>query len=245
MQCCIFPIFLYNALYVWFVLFSRHSLYLGVFVFNYPIVSSCTKFVFQKRYELEVIYILFLPWPKERFRFPKTIEIEELCVERAVPKSNRYRNKWAVGIFEDWQQVRSVKFPIVEVGEVFKEYELDKVQPLTRPITEMDALTLNYWLSKLVQEVAKCSKDPYPPKIRCTRLSTAFADSWWKRTQPSSSVPSTLQTNVAWIVVIGEGGRSLFLIRFAIFRRILDAEMKDGTRAGVCLKVKKEMYCKL
>ena len=28
----------------------------------------------------------------------------------------------------------------------------------------MDALTLNYWLSKFVQEVAKCSKDPYLPK---------------------------------------------------------------------------------
>ena len=38
---------------------------------------------------------------------------------------------------------------------------------------------------------------------------------------------------------------SLFLIRFVIFRRILDAEMKDGTRAGVGLKAKKEMYCKL
>ena len=33
---------------------------------------------------------------------------------------------------------------------------------------------------------------------------------------------------------------SLFLIRFAIFRRILDAEMKDGTRAGVGLKVKQK-----
>ena len=77
-----------------------------------------------------------------RFRFPKTIEEEELCVERAVPKSTRYKNKWAVGIFEDWQRVRSVKFPIVEVDGVFKEYQLDKVQPLTRPITEMDALTL-------------------------------------------------------------------------------------------------------
>ena len=41
------------------------------------------------------------------------------------------------------------------------------------------------------------------------------------------------------------GGRSLFLIRCATFRQILDAEMKDGTRAGVCLKAKKEMYCKL
>ena len=134
---------------------------------------------------------------EERFRFPKTIEEEELCVEREVPKSTRYKNKWAVGIFEDWQRVRSVNFPIIEVGEVFKEYELDTVQPLTRPITEMDALTLNHWLSKLIQEMAKCSKDPYPPKIRCTRLSAAFADSWWKRTQPSSSIPWTLQTKVA------------------------------------------------
>ena len=33
---------------------------------------------------------------------------------------------------------------------------------------------------------------------------------------------------------------SLFLIRFAIFRQILDAEMKDGTRAGVGLKVKQK-----
>ena len=38
---------------------------------------------------------------------------------------------------------------------------------------------------------------------------------------------------------------SLFLIRFAILRQIWDTEMKDGTRAGVGLKAKKEMYCKL
>ena len=100
-----------------------------------------------------------------RFRFPKTIEEGKLCVERAVPKSTRYKHKWGVGIFEDWQRVRSVKFLIVEVGGVFKEYELEKVQPLTRPITEVDALTFNYWLSKFVQEVAKCSKDPYLPKM--------------------------------------------------------------------------------
>ena len=77
-----------------------------------------------------------------RSRFPKTIEEEELCVERAVPKSTRHENKWAVGIFEDCQR--------------------DKVQPVTRPIAEMDALTLNYWLSKFIQEVAKCSKISIP-----------------------------------------------------------------------------------
>ena len=33
---------------------------------------------------------------------------------------------------------------------------------------------------------------------------------------------------------------SFFLIRSAIFRRILNAEMKDGTRAGVGLKAKQK-----
>ena len=191
---------------------------------------------------------------KGRFRFPKTIEEEELWVERAVPNSTRYKNKCgAVGIFEDWQRVRSVKFPIVEVGGVFKEYALDKVQLLTRPITEMDALTLNYWLSKFVQEVAKCSKDPYPPKtlyqIVCSIRRflveknpaiefNLFSDSSDKRC-------------VNWRYWRGEpfevlklkeiaSNFSLFLIRFAIFRRILDAEMKDGTRVGVGLKAKQK-----
>ena len=181
---------------------------------------------------------------EERFRFPKTIEEEELCVEREVPKSTRYKNKWAVGIFEDWQRVRSVNFPIIEVGEVFKEYELDKVQPLTRPITEMDALTLNYWLSKFVQEVAKCSKDPYPPK---TLYHTVYGiRRFMVEKNPAiefNPLDSSDKSCVNWRY--WRGSRSLFLIRFAIFRRILDAEMKDGTRAGVCLKVKKEMYCKL
>ena len=60
--------------------------------------------------------------------------------------------------------MRSVKFPILEVGGSFKEYELHKVQSLTKPVTDMDALMLKYWLSKFIQEVAKSSKDPYPPK---------------------------------------------------------------------------------
>ena len=37
------------------------------------------------------------------------------------------------------------------------EYELHKVQPLTVPLTDLDALTLSYCLSKFVQEVANYS----------------------------------------------------------------------------------------
>lgn len=56
----------------------------------------------------------------ERFCFPKAIKKEELWEETAVPKSTRCKNI-KVGIFEDWQQVQSIKFPIVEDGGVFKD----------------------------------------------------------------------------------------------------------------------------
>ena len=113
---------------MWFVVFCRHLLYLWAFVFSYPIVFAMAE---------------------GRFRLPKTIQEEELSVERAESKSTRYKNKWAESTFEDWQRVQSVKFPILEVDGVFKEYKLHKVQPLTVPVTDIDALTLNYWLSKL------------------------------------------------------------------------------------------------
>ena len=61
---------------------------------------------------------------------------------------------------------------------------MDKFQPLTRPITEMDALTLDYWLSKFVQEVAKCSKDPYPLKT-LYQIICGIRRFMVERTQPS------------------------------------------------------------
>ena len=140
-----------------------------------------------------------------------------------------------------------VKFPIVEVGGVFKEYELNKVQPLTRPITEMDALSLNF-----VQEVAKCSKDPYPPKtlyqIVCGIRRFMVDKNPVIKFYPLDSSNKRCFNWRYWrrgpfdILKLKENASnfSLSLNRFALFRRILDAEMKDGTRAGVGLKVKQK-----
>ena len=39
-----------------------------------------------------------------RFRKPKTVYYEEReLVEKAIPSSTKYRNKWAVTIFSEWQ----------------------------------------------------------------------------------------------------------------------------------------------
>ena len=47
---------------------------------------------------------------------------------------------------------------------LFKDYDLHKVTALSADIAAMDALSLNYWLSKFVMEVAKKSGGRYHPE---------------------------------------------------------------------------------
>ena len=60
-----------------------------------------------------------------------------------------------VTIFGEWQISWSVKAPVLDPGGLFKGYDLHKVAQLSTSIEEMDAVTLNYWLSKFVMKVAK------------------------------------------------------------------------------------------
>ena len=99
-----------------------------------------------------------------RFREPKTVYEEREIVEKAIPSSTKYKNKWAVTIFGEWQISRSVIAPVLDPGGLFKGYDLHKVAQLSTSIDAMDAVTLNYWLSNFVMEVAKKSGERYPPK---------------------------------------------------------------------------------
>ena len=100
----------------------------------------------------------------ERFRVPKTSSQENVLVNDAVPTSTKYKNKWAVSIFAEWQRLREVKVPVLDCGGLFKDYALHKVTALIADIAGMEALSLNFWLSKFVMEVAKKSGGRYPPK---------------------------------------------------------------------------------
>ena len=100
----------------------------------------------------------------ERFREPITDYEESELVVEAILSSTKYKNKWAVTIFGEWQISRSVIASILDKGGLFKSYDLHKVAQLSTSTKEMDAVTLNYWLSKCVMEVAKKSGERYPPK---------------------------------------------------------------------------------
>ena len=79
-----------------------------------------------------------------RFREPKTVYKERESVEKAIPSWTKYKNKWAVTIFGEWQISPSVTAPVLDPGGLFKGYDLHKVAQLSTSIEEMDAVTLNY-----------------------------------------------------------------------------------------------------
>ena len=100
----------------------------------------------------------------ERFRVSKTSFQENVLVNDAVPASTKYKNNWAMSIFSEWQKLREVQVPLLDCGGLFKDYDLHKVTTLSADIAGMDALSLNYWLSKFVMEVATKSGERYPLK---------------------------------------------------------------------------------
>ena len=100
----------------------------------------------------------------ERFRVPKTSFQENVLVNDAVPASTKYKNKWAVSSFAEWRRLREVQVPVLDCSGLFKDYDLHKVTALSADIAGMDVLSLNYWLSKFVVEVAKKSGERYPLK---------------------------------------------------------------------------------
>ena len=72
-----------------------------------------------------------------RFRFPKSASEEQVLADEAVSASTKYKNKWALNLFWEWQQ-REMKVPILDPGGLFKfkDYELHKVNPVSCEIED-------------------------------------------------------------------------------------------------------------
>ena len=75
-----------------------------------------------------------------RFRKPKTVYEERELVEKAIPSSTKYRNKWAVTIFSEWQIFPSVIAPVLVPGGLFKGYDLQRTHSF------LPALIMKKWM---------------------------------------------------------------------------------------------------
>ena len=99
------------------------------------------------------------------FHSPQTGEEESKLLQRSISKSTTYKTQWAIKIFKEWQINRKVKVPVLDAGGAFKDYgDLCKVQLFSTDLANMHANTLNYWLSKFVQEVANSEGKVYPAR---------------------------------------------------------------------------------
>ena len=156
----------------------------------------------------------------------------------AIPKSTQNKSKWATGIFEDWRRARFPKVATLEPGGLFKHYDLHKAQSLEVLLVQMDALSLKYWLTKFIQEVAKPSRERYPPK-RYTRLCVEYVVSSRKRKRSWILILPMLRTKgavvllyVALVIIYSDIlivqlylGYLYILCGFSIFRRVLGAQI--------------------
>ena len=95
---------------------------------------------------------------------PKSVQEEDSLLVQSKPKSTQYKDKWAVEVFRTWQAAHEQKLCILYVGSVFKVYDVHCALSLEEKLKDLDSLSLNYWLTKFVQEVANKNGGRYPPR---------------------------------------------------------------------------------
>ena len=100
-----------------------------------------------------------------RFRPSKSVHEDDSLLVHSNPKSTQYKDNWAVEVFRTWQAAREPKFSLLDLGSRFKEYDLQRVQSLEETLEYLDRLSLNYWLTKFIQEVANKNGGRYPRGI--------------------------------------------------------------------------------
>ena len=98
--------------------------------------------------------------PLKRFRKSISCEEEAKKLANAVPVSTRYKNKWAVGLFEDWKRSRFNKEPTFEQTSL--DFDLTSIESLEHPLEKMSPKSLDFWIGKFVQEVADKKGNRYP-----------------------------------------------------------------------------------
>lgn len=97
---------------------------------------------------------------KKRFREPQTVECSVDTVKKATPRSTRYKNRWAVRIFEEWQGERGNQLVLSECNPF--SLDISRVENLSTNLLNMSTESLNFWMVKFVQEVCDKDGDHYP-----------------------------------------------------------------------------------
>ena len=84
---------------------------------------------------------------------------EDSLLVKSNLKSTQYEDKWTVAeVSRTWETAVEQKFCVLDPGRVRKDYDHHRVQSLQEKLEDLASLSLNYWLTKCVQEVANKNK---------------------------------------------------------------------------------------
>ena len=79
-----------------------------------------------------------------RFRFPRTVEEESALVSEARPlSSTKYKDKWAVEIFREWQTDENIEISGFGSWKRFQRLRLHPVCSVVDNLEDMDAFSFN------------------------------------------------------------------------------------------------------
>ena len=101
--------------------------------------------------------------PSKRFRAARSLDEEAKVLAAAVPKTTEYKNRWAVKLFEEWKTERDNVHSSQEYSSV-RLMEVENVENLNTSLQLMKAESINFWLTKFVQEVRDQKGQRYPGK---------------------------------------------------------------------------------
>ncbi|KAM7446716.1 hypothetical protein ABFA07_004960 [Porites harrisoni] len=96
------------------------------------------------------------------FDRPKVSKKKILCLYS--PKDHSIKTSGPLRFFSTCQAAHEQKFCILDAGSVFKDYDVHRLQSLEERLEDLDSLSLNFWLTKFVQEVANKNGGRYPSR---------------------------------------------------------------------------------
>ena len=88
------------------------------------------------------------------FDRPKVCKKKILCLYSPSLKVHSIKTSGPLRFSELGKQRASKNSVRLDAGSVFKDYDVHRVQSLEEKLEDLDSLSLNYWLTKFVQEVA-------------------------------------------------------------------------------------------
>ena len=101
---------------------------------------------------------------------PKRVQKEDSLLVQSNLKGTQYKDEWTVEVFRTWQAACEQKFCILYTGSVFKDYYLHRVRILQEKLEDLASLSINYWLTKFVQEIADKNEIVNSARVTFTEL---------------------------------------------------------------------------